>query len=177
MAQLTGKQQKFIDAYLGEANCNAYRAAKIAGYKGNGKTLRAIASENLTKPNIKSEIAAHFEANAMSKGELAALLADQARVNIGNYYSDGVFDIGKFIEEGYGHLIKTVKRDRDGNATYEFTNKERSQELIARCLGMLVDKSEMINIDGGSLTDFEEWKKEQGKRQNEAMDTLEQFDE
>lgn len=50
MANLTLKQQKFVDAYNG----NATEAALVAGY--SEKTARAIGAENLTKPDIVSAI-------------------------------------------------------------------------------------------------------------------------
>lgn len=50
--RLTIKQTRFVEFYDG----NGYKAAKAAGYKGNYGTLRAIASENLTKPNVKAAI-------------------------------------------------------------------------------------------------------------------------
>lgn len=55
MPKLNGlslKQQKFIDAYLGAANGNGTKAAQLAGYRGSPQTLKAVASENLTKPDI-----------------------------------------------------------------------------------------------------------------------------
>jgi phage terminase small subunit len=140
--QFTGKQQKFIDAYLGEANCNAYLAAKLAGYKGNGKTLRATASRLLTYDNIKAEIASHFEANAMSKEELLSLLGDQARIDTSEYYNEmGYFDLARFKKDGYGHLIKSIKLTKYG-PVIEFISKEKSQELIGRHLALFTDKVE-----------------------------------
>jgi phage terminase small subunit len=53
---LTLKQALFVKAYLGEARGNGVKAARFAGYRGNEATLRAIASENLTKPNIAAEV-------------------------------------------------------------------------------------------------------------------------
>ena len=50
--KLTVKQQKFADEYI--ISGNATEAALKAGYAA--KTARFIASENLTKPNIKSYI-------------------------------------------------------------------------------------------------------------------------
>lgn len=50
--RLTVKQQKFIDAYAG----NATEAARIAGYKGDNSTLRSIGAQNLTKLNIQEAI-------------------------------------------------------------------------------------------------------------------------
>lgn len=140
-SQFSGKQQRFIDAYLGEAKCNAYLAAKIAGYKGNGKTLRATSSRLLTYDNIKSEIAAHFQASAMSKEELLSLLGNQARVNVAEYYDDDIFDLERFKVDGHGHLIKTIRPGKYGSIV-EFVDKVKSQELIGRHLAMFTDKVE-----------------------------------
>ena len=59
MPKLNGlsiKQLKFIDAYLGEAKGNGSKAAQLAGYRGSSQTLKAVASENLAKPDIANEI-------------------------------------------------------------------------------------------------------------------------
>ena len=52
--KLTAKQQRFVDAWDG----NATAAAKAAGYKGNDVTLQAVGSENLRKPLIAEAIKA-----------------------------------------------------------------------------------------------------------------------
>lgn len=52
--KLSPKQQAFVDVYDG----NATEAAKIAGYKGNEKTLSVVGSENLAKPYIWAAIQA-----------------------------------------------------------------------------------------------------------------------
>lgn len=52
MRRLTELQLRFINFYKGECAGNGYLSALKAGYKGSDATLRAIASENLTKPNI-----------------------------------------------------------------------------------------------------------------------------
>lgn len=52
--KLTAKQQKFVDCYDGVG----VKAVRAAGYAGSDGTLRAVASQLLTKPNIKAAIAA-----------------------------------------------------------------------------------------------------------------------
>jgi phage terminase small subunit len=52
---LTLKQQRFVHNYI-ENDGNATQAAIQAGYNTNYDTIRNIASENLTKPNIKKAI-------------------------------------------------------------------------------------------------------------------------
>ncbi|WP_151711241.1 terminase small subunit [Acinetobacter junii] len=53
MANLTPKQQRFVEEYL--IDLNATQAAIRAGYSEN--TAKEIGSENLTKPNIARAIA------------------------------------------------------------------------------------------------------------------------
>lgn len=50
--KLTTKQQRFVDFYDG----NATDAARKAGYKGNGATLKQVGSENLAKHYIKKAL-------------------------------------------------------------------------------------------------------------------------
>lgn len=176
--QFTGLQLAFMDAYVGEAKFNTTEAARLAGYKGNGRTLAQVGYENLRKPDIAKEIKARLEARAMSSSELLMRWGEQARIDIGSYYDDsGIFNLAKFKKDGYGYLIKSIKKDKAGDLVVEFVDKIASQKLIAQNIGMLVDKAEVIEINAGSLVDFENWKKRQEDRQSEAQETLEQFDE
>ena len=50
--KLTVKQQRFVDAYDG----NATEAARIAGYKGSDRTLTQVGAENLAKHYIADAI-------------------------------------------------------------------------------------------------------------------------
>lgn len=70
MTGMTAKQQRFCDEYL--IDLDGTKAAIRAGY--SPKTARSIASENLTKPNIREYIA---ERMAEKEKEL---IADQDEV-------------------------------------------------------------------------------------------------
>jgi phage terminase small subunit len=78
-SDLTLKQQLFVNAYLGEARGNGVQAARLAGYKGTDVTLRAVASENLTKPAIAARIEQRIEQAAMSADEVLRELTAIAR--------------------------------------------------------------------------------------------------
>lgn len=173
----TGLQTAFINAYVGEAKFNKTEAARIAGYAGNGNTLAQIGHKLVRIGKIGDEIKARLQANAMSADELLRHLGNQARVETEEYYSDdGSFDLTQFKKDGHIGLIKTIRPGKYGS-TIEFHDKLKSQELIGRHLALFTDKSEVIEIDGGSLVDFEEWKEAQDNRENEAEKILEQFDE
>lgn len=61
---LTAKQRSFVLEYI--KSHNGVSAARVAGYKGNNQTLRAVAHENLTKPHIRRAIE-QLEAPALEK--------------------------------------------------------------------------------------------------------------
>lgn len=62
---LTEKQRRFVEAYMGEAAGNGTEAARLAGYKGNSRTLGQVASENLAKPDIAKAIASEVAADPL----------------------------------------------------------------------------------------------------------------
>src|SRR5688500_2356446 len=75
---LSVKQARFVDFFVGEANGNGTKAARLAGYKGSPQTLKAVASENLTKPYVANEIKKRLR-TAMSGEEVLQELSEIAR--------------------------------------------------------------------------------------------------
>ena len=55
LPSLTQKQMLFVENYI-QPGSNGTAAARAAGYRGNSATLRTVAHENLTKPDIRAEI-------------------------------------------------------------------------------------------------------------------------
>ena len=174
----TDLQQEFVNAYLGIANFNATEAARIAGYKGNGNTLAQRGHELVRNSKVAAEIKVRLQASAMSANELLKILGNKARGEslIAKYLTPDGVDVETMLKDGHGNLIKSMKPSKYG-MIIEFVDSLKSQELIGRHLAMFTDKSEVVEIDGGSLTDFEDWKKAQESRENEAEETLGQFDE
>jgi phage terminase small subunit len=80
---LTPKQERFVEAYMGPAKGNATEAARMAGYRGNENTLRSIGGENLRKPPIADAIrrlTEEFRSEAIATiDEVKALLSAIAR--------------------------------------------------------------------------------------------------
>ena len=68
MTDLTPKQQRFVEAYVWPASGNASEAARLAGYRGNPQTLRAVGHENLTKPDIAAAVKERTEKALESMG-------------------------------------------------------------------------------------------------------------
>ena len=61
MKDLTPKQRRFVEAYVGPAKGNATEAARQAGYAGNDVTLAAVGHENLRKPQIAEAVEERLE--------------------------------------------------------------------------------------------------------------------
>lgn len=59
--ELTEKQRRFVEAYMGEAAGNATEAARQAGYAGDDITLASVGYENLRKPQIRAAIESRAE--------------------------------------------------------------------------------------------------------------------
>jgi phage terminase small subunit len=147
---LTTKQQRFVDAYV--ANPNGARAAIQAGY--SAKTARAIASENLRKPEIVAAIrkaTKRQQARADARIEkVRAALAEIAFADI-----RGIFDETGQIREpsqwpdelkpmvNYSK-VERIRRNRDGEeisrvvtqVKVEIQGRLKALELLGGNLGM-----------------------------------------
>lgn len=126
--KLTLKQQRFVDEYI--ISGNATQAAIKAGY--SKKTANRIATENLSKPVIKTAIdkrnAEIQSEKTMDMQEVMELLASIAR--------------GETTEEtvtSKGDVIETATRNSD---------KLKALELIGKRFGAWTDKKEISgNLD------------------------------
>ena len=84
MANLTPKQQRFVEEYL--IDLNATQAAIRAGY--SEKTAKEIGSENLTKPNIAKAIAEAQE-KLSNKAQVTVEMVVQGLLNEAKDLSEG----------------------------------------------------------------------------------------
>lgn len=131
---LTIKQQKFVDAYMA-TNGNGVESARQAGYKGDDRTLRNVASENLTKPNIGQAIRERQMEQAKSF-KITAGMVLQKLWSIAEVSSARVPRVDKESGEPMS--------DADGNPLYRVNDgatASKSLELIGRHLGMFVDRT------------------------------------
>lgn len=158
--KLTAKQARFVDEYL--IDLNATQAAIRAGY--SAKTAGIIGFENLTKPNIASEIAVAQERRAVRTG----ITQDRVLQELGRI---AFFDIRKLYTEAGAlkqphelddeaaavlagidvvEMAGGMKVDGEGGASHVpmYTKKARIPDKVAaiglamRHLGMLNDKLE-----------------------------------
>jgi phage terminase small subunit len=146
MADLTDKQQAFINEYL--KSWNATDAALKAGY--SPKTARSMGAENLTKPYIASEIQQRIAEMKMSADEAITSLADIARGSLADFVNVQaglpVLDFGKAERAGKMHLLKKITYGK-GTISFELYDKQAALNTIAKHHGLLNDKIEIdINL-------------------------------
>ena len=123
-AKLTEKQRRFVEAYMGAAAGNATEAARIAGYKGNAKTLGVVGSENLAKPCIQEAI----EVRTKSDPAIATREARQ-----------------RFWTE------VMLGRGEHGSEFVEMRDRLKASELLGRSQADFVEKIEHSGANGGPI--------------------------
>mgnify|MGYP000852369502 FL=1 len=163
MAKLTPKQKAFVDEYL--IDLNATQAAIRAGH--STKTARKIGQENLTKPDIQTEIQKRIKdrkkrteitqdfvlnelyAIASSNGSDFAQVIEEPIIQNNHYVKDP--DTGKLRMQEVVKIIPTDKLPeekkkaiagiREGKYGIEVAtcDKVRALELLGRHLGMFTD--------------------------------------
>lgn len=136
MGDLTGKQQAFINAYLGEARFNATEAARLAGYEGNDVTLAAVGYENLRKPQIATEINTRLNESAMSAHEVLDRLTQIARGEVTDFLDeDGKWDLKTARKLKKSGLLKKVKSKRTSKQVDSITDSnEDTRETLETAL-------------------------------------------
>lgn len=189
--KLTGKQKLFADYYIGEANLNATRAARLAGY--STKTARFIGHENLTKPNILEYIEKRMDETALTSKEVLTVLTNHAKGTISAVLEeDGTFNYEGMCERGADKLLKkfkikkTVRREKGSDdeieeITHEFElhDAQSATVHIGKARGLFIDRTELTGKGGEPIQHtfmtMEEWKKQAAERRKQTAKTQELF--
>jgi phage terminase small subunit len=126
--KLTTKQQLFCDYYVGEARFNGTKAARLAGY--SEKTAKAIASENLTKPDVRAYIDDRLQELTLGANEVLARLTDIANGSIEDVLDeDGRFDFEAAKINGKLPLVKKLKRKTTAKKVDSRSDEGESETL------------------------------------------------
>lgn len=155
MKKLTPKQEMFCKEYI--KDLNGAQAAIRAGY--SEETAKEIASENLTKPNIKSRIQELMEKRS-SKVEVSAEMVLRELVHLATvdlseaYNPDGTIKPLQEIPEPIRRAIAGFEQVEEFEGTgrdrvqvgykkkIKFYDKTKALELIGKHLKLFTDKVE-----------------------------------
>lgn len=142
---LTPKQRRFVDAYLGPAQGKALEAARLAGYSGTPNSLSVQAHDNLNNPKIQAAIRARVSFAAMSQEEVLQELGAVARLPLEKVTSDSKLLAGKvrsleLLAKHHGLLKELAKNPQDA-ARSAYT------EIRARFPGLTEGEARQIVAD------------------------------
>jgi phage terminase small subunit len=135
--ELTDKQELFVEHYL---TCwNGSRAAKLAGYQGDRRTLAQVGYRLRKHPAIAARIQERIETLAMDADEVLIRLAQQARGEASEYIkTDGegkpYFDIEGINAAGLSHLIKSVSFTKTGEVKAQTCDSQAALLYIGKHL-------------------------------------------
>lgn len=152
--ELNPKELAFVHAYLSN-NFNASKGALAAGYSQSNKYVAG--HHMLRKPKIQSFINSYLKNESIEKLELIKRLSDVAR-NIASEYinPNGEVDIEQLQADGYGHVIRKIRRLKNGRVAVEFYSAERAQDTLAKIHKLLSDgMSVTVNIDDHLIAERE----------------------
>lgn len=160
---LTAKQRVFVDEYFA-CNLNATEAARRAGY--SSKSVRSIASENLTKPNIQAVISQRLKEHQMGGDEVLTRLSALAMADMNDFITPSgrgfKIDLKKARELGRLHLIRKIKKDKQGTSIELYDVKDALVQL-GRVHGLFTDRisGEIETLTPEQLEErrAERWKK------------------
>ena len=125
MANLTPKQQRFVEEYL--IDLNATQAAIRAGY--SEKTAQEIGSENLSKPMVAKAIAEAQE-KLSNKAQVTVEMVVQGLLNEAKDLSDGSTQSARVA--AWAHLGKHLGMFKD---KLEHDISDPLKELLQRASG------------------------------------------
>jgi phage terminase small subunit len=133
-SSLTPRQKAFCDEYL--ISFNATDAARKAGYKDNGRTLRSTAHENLTKPDIIAYLA--------SRTQKIVAKREKRLINVYEQFEESLEFCLK-LKRACERWLKDHEADGD-----EFTIEPRASEVkiiwTERIDGKPQQKTEQLDI-------------------------------
>lgn len=143
MANLTPKQQRFVEEYL--IDLNATQAAIRAGY--SAKTAAVIGAENLIKPYIQKAIQ-----EAQNKlTERTEITQDYVLTNIKKVIERCMQQEAVQARDGSPLLVEGPEGDLACLFEFKETGALKGLELLGKHLGMFKDKIELTGKDGSSL--------------------------
>ena len=145
--ELSYKRRKFVEEFL--KSWNYTHAAREAGYAVPNKSYKKI----LEDPLVKAAIEARLSQDAMTSREVLARLAQQARVDISDFISEGVNgkpEVNWDAVRERGYLVKSLRVTR-GGVILEVHDVQKALELIGKHLALFTDN---VNVSPAAIKGY-----------------------
>ena len=165
MEKLTKKQALFAELLAGQCSGNLTEAARLAGYKGNNKTLHQVAKENLDRPHVMAHVdmlKKKARQRRMKLWELRAFWADM----MGNVEEDAKNRIkaSELYARSIGAFVERSRHEHKHTHVAELTDAQL-QAIAARAVPRLEAPVDAIDVEYAvdALTDEEYAQKSKGE--------------
>lgn len=171
----TDKERLFIAKYTeygAKSFLNGAEAARSAGY--SKRSAKVIASQNLTKLNLRAEIDRRLQEFALGPGEVLARLGEHAANVAGTYVKVGkdkkpVIDVAAMVRDGKQHLIKGITYTRSGQVVVETYDAQAALVHLGRYHKLFVDRmrtetweDDLVDLIRGNKATLDDVKREFG---------------
>ncbi len=156
---MTGKQQLFVEYYLGTANANASKAARLAGYANP----RVSGCNLLKRPEIRALVQARLNVVAMEANEVLEQLTAHARGSMADFISfdehgEPFVDLQKGSVAGKLPLVKRIG-NRGGAWEIELYDAQSALVQLGKYHRLFIDKIETTSeITAVSIEYVNDWK-------------------
>lgn len=175
--ELTPQYKAFADAYLGEAGFSPQKAAKLAGFKGDVRSLKVTGFRLIRNPIIREYIDKQLADFGLSANEVLARLSEIARGSVEDVLTeDGTFDYKGAKKAGTLSLIKKLKFT-DGGVEFELHSAHEALRDIGKYHKLFADRIEHSGTVGTYTMSKEEWEKQAAERLNTTAKHLENFED
>ena len=123
-------------------------------------TLCANASILISNHKYRKALQERCAEKAMSLEEAIARLGDQGRnIQMAYLLPDGSIDLPRLIRDGWAHLVKGTKYDKDGRLIVEFYDVQYALNGLLKALGAYNHKQHLehsgsvhYSVDGADIT-------------------------
>ncbi len=157
---LTLLQTRFVDSYLGEANGNATKAARLAGYAAKtDDCMGQTGYDTLHSPAVQAEIQRRTAAIARaSKGKvlsaesLLALLSEQATLEVGDILdADGYPSVDATKKGRAKRHVRRIRETRNGTEI-DLLDATKARELLGKYHGLWSDDT-VVTVHAAASAD------------------------
>lgn len=141
-AKLTPKQTQFCREYV--KDLNATQAAIRSGY--SEKTAYSVGSENLRKPDIKTEIQKLLQEKHLGADEVKSIISSIAKSNVNKYLKVVLVPEYPTVKVPLSQVIKEIEEDIDFEEEYASLITMSEEEMGSHLATQEVKRRKIIRL-------------------------------
>lgn len=145
------RREAFCQALVSVPPPSQTKAYVMAGY--SVKAAAQAAEKLLTFPHVLARVAwlreELYKRHGMTRAEMVAILAKQARASLGDYLDDaGRVDLAKVVAAGGASVVDLTVTEGEHGATVKIkiASQREAIETMAKLMGLFKDPGTTVNV-------------------------------